>query len=160
MRERLATVALSDWSRAAGGPEGWDNSATAALITPLCWRRTEEFRRARKRKGFCVWQLCNSNLREHVKNIMLQFSDGMAGEERQVSCLSSLSLLLTILLLVPSCNSGAVQLDTNNIDGLSCHLPHLSCHPYHLNTYILLFYSNHHWDFVFRDSWEQRPGAD
>ena len=35
MRERLATVALSDWSRAAGGPEGWDNSATAALITPL-----------------------------------------------------------------------------------------------------------------------------
>ena len=56
----------------------------------------------------------------------------MAGEVRQGSCLSSLSLLLTILLLVPSCNSGAVQLDTNNIDGLSCHLPHLWWHPYHL----------------------------
>jgi len=44
----------------------------------------------------------------------------MAGEVRQVSCLSSMSLVLTILasFLVPSCNSGAVQLDTNNIDGI------------------------------------------
>ena len=46
----------------------------------------------------------------------------MAGKGR-----SPVSLLLAILasLLVPSCNSGAVQLDNNNIDGMSFNSTHL-----------------------------------
>ena len=35
MREDLATVALSDWWRGTGVPDGWDNSATAADNTTM-----------------------------------------------------------------------------------------------------------------------------
>ena len=47
-------MARSDWSRAAGGPEGWDNSATAADNTTML---TEDRRdqRSPERKGIlCV----------------------------------------------------------------------------------------------------------
>ena len=48
----------------------------------------------------------------------------MALREGQVFPPLSVTILVVFLatFLVPSCNSGAVQLDNNNIDGSTCHL--------------------------------------
>ena len=51
MREDLATVALSDWWRGTGVPDGWDNSATAADNTTML---TEDRRICKESKRHSV----------------------------------------------------------------------------------------------------------